>query len=376
MPKTWFQIQASADAGSPAEIFLFDEIGGWGIGANEFRAALNSVRESKSILLKVNSPGGDVMTAYAIHNMIRELKVPVTARVVGIAASAASYIALAADEIESFDNALFHIHEAWGVAIGTADEMRTTADFLEQNSEMMLSKYAERAGMTLDELKAKLKAEGGDWWMNGNAASEAGFVDRVIDGEVAIAALAAFDTRRFSVMPKELKSLTEEQEAPAVETEAAPAEETPAPTATEETPATEEMKPAEFVEQAVASLKKARATRAQVEALEAQVSSLNAKISELEAANSQLVATAQVMNELRAEIKKHEEEERTVSARAAEIAASHGLKPDEQRDLPAPHEDAPLSDQYAAISDPAERSAFYNKHKAVLSKPSALFKTK
>ena len=380
--KTWFSIAPRAAVSDSADISIFGDIGGWDVNADTFHRELKALGPVSAITLKINSYGGSVIDAYAIHNMLLDTGAQITARVYGVAASAASYIALAAARIEMYSNALFHIHEAWGVAIGTASELRQEADFLDQNSNMMLAKYAARAGMSIDDLKAKLTAEGGDWWMSGQQAVEAGFAHTVLDQQVALAA-RAIDTRRFKRMPDALASTTPDDQPPVepsapVEPAVEPADqvassaasevpETPVePSAPEVVEPTGAEEPQAFVQAATESLKRSRATRAQVESLEAQVAQRDARILELEAATSELTTLKASVNELRAEIARHTAEQKTIAAAAADIAATHGLAPAAAAVLPSPGDGETLNklEQYNAITDPAERSAFLAKHKA------------
>lgn len=387
--KKWFAIAPRAAATDTAEISIFGDIGGWDVNADQFHRELKALGLVSAITLKINSYGGSVIDAYAIHNMLKDTGAQITARVYGVAASAASYIALAASRIEMYSNALFHIHEAWGVAIGTAAELRSEADFLEQNSDMMLTAYAARAGMSLADLKAKLSAEGGDWWMSGQQAVDAGFAAVVIDQTIALAASASpIDTRRFKRMPDAL-TLSAEAVSPVEPT--APVEPTPPPAApaAEETtslaepeaapvePPAPEAPPAEptgteepqaFVAAATESLKRSRATRAQVEALEAQIAQRDTRIAELEAAANELTALKASVSALQAEVAKHTAEQKTLAAAAAEIAASHGLQPAAAAALPSPvsADTTSILDQFNAITDSGERQAFFKKHKAAI----------
>lgn len=385
--KKWFSIAPRAAASDAAEISIFGDIGGWDVNADQFHRELKALGPVSAITLKINSYGGSVIDAYAIHNMLLDTGAQITARVYGVAASAASYIALAASRVEMYSNALFHIHEAWGIAIGTASELRQEADFLEQNSDMMLAKYASRAGMTTEDLKAKLTAEGGDWWMSGQQAVDAGFAAVVLDQQVALAAFAAIDTRRFSRMPDAIPLSAEatppvepetapvappaeaSPEAPATpaEPEAPAAVEPPAPEAPPAEPTGQE-EPQAFVAAATESLKRSRATRAQVEALEAQVAQRDTRIAELEAASAELTTLKASVNELRAEIARHQAEQKTLAVAAAEVAATHGLSPAAAALLPSPTsaEQVDHLAVFEGITDPGERQAYYAAHKAAI----------
>jgi hypothetical protein len=129
--KTWYQIKAKSDKPKAADISIYDEIGMWGVSASAFMRDLRSMGELDEINLSIHSPGGDVLDGWAIYNALKNNKAKVTARVEGLAASMASVILMAADEIEIPENAYVMIHNPWGVAIGDAEELRDTAELIE-----------------------------------------------------------------------------------------------------------------------------------------------------------------------------------------------------------------------------------------------------
>jgi ATP-dependent Clp endopeptidase proteolytic subunit ClpP len=186
--------------GSSAEIRLFDPIdswgGEWGISAKEFAATLDSLPDDTSeIKVLINSPGGEVFEAIAIMNMLRAHPAKVTAVVMGIAASAASFIAASADELVMMKNSELLIHNAWGLAVGDANDMRETADQLEHLSRNFAEVYASRSGDTADEWLAVMAK---DTLFSADEAVARGLADRV-EGEVDIdVAKARFDLSMFA----------------------------------------------------------------------------------------------------------------------------------------------------------------------------------
>lgn len=179
---------------------LYDPIdswgGDWGVSAKEFAAALDALPESTSrIWLHINSPGGEVFEAVTILNLLRRHPAGVTAVVDGLAASAASFIAAGADEVVMARNAQFMIHDAWGVCIGNAADMRGLADLLDKLSNNIASIYADRAGGTLDGWRAAMLAES---WYTADEAVAAGLADRVEQQQSTDpSARAAFDLSSF-----------------------------------------------------------------------------------------------------------------------------------------------------------------------------------
>src|SRR5258707_661628 len=117
---SWYRIEALSDE---AEIYVYDEIGLYGRTANDFIQELSQLN-ADAIRLHLNSPGGDVFDGIAIYNALKSSTAQITVQVDALAASIASVIAMAGDRVEVANNAQFMIHDARGVGLGTADEMR------------------------------------------------------------------------------------------------------------------------------------------------------------------------------------------------------------------------------------------------------------
>ncbi len=172
----WYTIRNITE--DDAEIFIYDEIGYWGITANDFISELRDLKAT-DIALHINSPGGDVFDGVAIFNALRRHKAAISVWVDGIAASSASFIAMAGSEVVMSPHAQMMIHEASGLCIGPADDMRSMAEILDKSSDNIASIYAERTGGTVKDWRARMKAE---TWFSDTEAVEAGLADRV-DGE-------------------------------------------------------------------------------------------------------------------------------------------------------------------------------------------------
>jgi ATP-dependent Clp endopeptidase proteolytic subunit ClpP len=181
---SWYEIKNHADA---SEIWIYDEIGYWGIGAKDFILELNAIK-SKQISMHINSPGGEVFDGNAIYNAIKNHPASVTTYIDGIAASIASVIALAGDKVIMAENAIYMMHNPFGLVIGNADEMRKMADVLDKICDSMLGAYVSKSGKTQDEIRSLLDAE---TWMNADEAKEAGFVDE-ISGKMDMAACVKY----------------------------------------------------------------------------------------------------------------------------------------------------------------------------------------
>ncbi|RZU61748.1 head maturation protease, ClpP-related [Zhihengliuella halotolerans] len=194
-PRQWYRMETDTEKRS-AEIFIYEQIGGWfGISAQEFARELAAL-DVDDIDLRVNSPGGSVYDGVAIMNAIRRHPANVTATVDGIAASAASFLIMAADEIVMGRGAELMIHDAWTIAMGNADELAKDVANLNRLSDSIAALYSERAGGTGEQWRTAMKAE---TWYSAAEAVEAGLADRV-DGSVeADADASAFsDVVRFA----------------------------------------------------------------------------------------------------------------------------------------------------------------------------------
>lgn len=129
-----------------------------------------------AVTVHINSPGGSVTDALAIYHVLRKHPGPVTAIVDGLAASAATIVMLAADEVVMAEHSLLMVHNPWTAATGGADEMRKTADTLDKAAGEMVSLYAERTGRASEAIASIMAAE---TWFNAYEAVEAGFAHRV-----------------------------------------------------------------------------------------------------------------------------------------------------------------------------------------------------
>ena len=176
--RQWFTMKTEDKT---AEIVIYDEIGKswWGedtVSAKQFLDDLTALGDVDAITLRVNSPGGDVFDGVAIHNSLKNHKAKVTAHVDGIAASAASFIVMAADKIVMPANSFLLIHGASGMSWGNADDMRAVADDLDRIDKSLTSTYVARAGSTTAKVKALMKE---DRLMDAAEAKDWGFADEV-----------------------------------------------------------------------------------------------------------------------------------------------------------------------------------------------------
>ena len=204
--KTWYSIQAKAD--QSADISIFDEIGFFGVNAKQFIGDLKAI-DAKTIKLAINSPGGSVFDALAMYNALRQHPANVEVTVLGVAASAASLVAMAGDTIVMPENAFMMIHNPLNFAYGNADELREMADVLDKIGASLVATYANRTGLPEAEIKALLDAE---TWLNAEEAVIKGFADEL---QPALKVAASFDMER---LPDNVRASI----APAAEPEPAP----------------------------------------------------------------------------------------------------------------------------------------------------------
>ncbi|WP_211242673.1 ClpP-like prohead protease/major capsid protein fusion protein [Halopseudomonas bauzanensis] len=200
--ESWYSIKALAKG--EAEILLYDEIGMWGITAQQFARDLKALGDLSLISLRIHSPGGDVFEGTAIYNLLKNHPARVEAHIDGLAASMASVIAMAADTIYMPENAMMMVHKPWGIQGGDADDMRRYAELLDKVESTLISAYVIKTGRTEEDIKALLKSE---TWMTGREAVEAGFADQITEPLQAAAQLSSKRMQEFDHMPEALKAL-------------------------------------------------------------------------------------------------------------------------------------------------------------------------
>jgi ATP-dependent protease ClpP protease subunit len=190
--KCWYNIAARADSPRHAEVSIHDEIGFWGIRFQDFARDLKALGELDSITVSLNSPGGEIFDGIALYNHLANHRAHITVRVEGIAASIASVIAMAGDDIQIPENAMIMVHNPWAITLGDAEEMRKMADVLDTMRTAILSAYRKKTGLEDAELIEMMDAE---TWMLGPAAIEKGFADTLLGSVHMANAVRAFDTQ-------------------------------------------------------------------------------------------------------------------------------------------------------------------------------------
>ncbi|WP_420503310.1 ClpP-like prohead protease/major capsid protein fusion protein [Proteus mirabilis] len=199
--KSWFRMQAKED--QTADIYIYDEIGGWGISARRFTEDLISLGNLSHINLHIHSPGGEVFDGIAIYNQLKNHSATITVYIDGLVASMASVIAMVGDTVIMPKNAMMMIHKPWGVSWGDANDMREYADLLDKLENVLIPAYVAKTGKTTEEITAMLEQE---TWLDGDECVEHGFADKVIEPVKAMASLTSKRIEEFSSMPSAIKN--------------------------------------------------------------------------------------------------------------------------------------------------------------------------
>lgn len=197
-------VRSAADDDADNTISVLDIIGedwwtGAGVTAKRVSAALRQIGK-QDVVVNINSPGGDYFEGLAIYNMLREHPANVTVKVLGIAASAASVIAMAGDEIQIARAGFLMIHNTWVLAMGDRHQLRDVADWLEPFDQAAVDIYAARSGMKDAEIAKMLDRE---TWIGGSDAVAKGFADSLLDSdEVSTKAKNSSDGRPVATAHK------------------------------------------------------------------------------------------------------------------------------------------------------------------------------
>ncbi len=202
----WADGPMAAEADEPNTISIYGVIGedfwtGEGFTAKKAAGILRSIGK-KPVTVNINSPGGDMFEGLAIYNLLREHPAAVTIKVMGVAASAASIVAMAGDEVLMGTGSIMMIHNAWGLVIGNRHDFADAASVFETFDGSMASIYAARTGMPEEDIMALLdgpsRASDGTY-MTAAEAIEKGFADAEFEGsDGAVQARAAIPTEALA----------------------------------------------------------------------------------------------------------------------------------------------------------------------------------
>lgn len=196
-----YRIQAKGN--KAAEVYIYEDIGaGWfgGVSAKQFADDLKAMGNVNSIDVRINSYGGDVFDGLAIYRQLVDHGATVTTYVDGVAASIASIIAMAGNEIVISESGFLMIHNAWTMAYGDSPSLRDVADRLDAVTEQLAGVYVKRTGKTKEEVAAWMNEE---TWFNSSDAVTNGFASRV-SSNLQIAAKADPTKLKFRSAPQAL----------------------------------------------------------------------------------------------------------------------------------------------------------------------------
>lgn len=208
MPKkTWYGITNKAGNQPEAEISIYDDIGAWGVTAKDFITDLKAIH-TEVIRLEISSLGGSVFDALAMFNALRAHPAKIHAKVMGVAASAASYVLMAADTIEMPENAFLMVHNPLSDAFGNAEALRDMAEVLDKFGNALIGTYVARSGQPEEKVRELLDAE---TWLSATEAKALGFIDQIT---ASLKVTACFEQER---VPEAVRAVFQAAAAPAPE---------------------------------------------------------------------------------------------------------------------------------------------------------------
>jgi len=347
--QTWFSFRAAADS---LTIDITDVIGYFGVSAHDFLDRVKSAGSFSSVELNINSPGGDVIDGFVIYDGLRALGVPITANVIGTAASMASVVLLAADPDKRniAENAQVMIHRVTSGAGGNADELEAAAKITKQFEDRIVAVYVERTGNEEEQIREWMKTSQGTWFM-GQDAIDAGFASGMIKKKKP----AAFKNEwaaRFTMLPAALfdsagKDMDNQTPPPAPEIEPIPAAEpetqviepiSPTPETPVEHETAPEVEAKGILERITAAFTGSEKLKAELAKASAALIDRDGEIAALKAEVQALKPQAAQLTEITAKLAEAEAKAKSVGLAAAEIAAAHGLRSEQLAELPAPSE--------------------------------------
>lgn len=201
MSKNWFSMNTSRSSGV-GEIAIYSDIGEWGVSAKDFNASLNALGSPRELRISISSNGGDVSAGFAIYNMLERHPANKVVTVEGLAASMASVIAMAGNEIIMPSNSMLMIHNPWGGVTGDSDQIISFGEALSKMRDAIADAYVKRSGIKRSEVFAMMDRE---TWLSAEEAVSLGLADRV---EEPRQMAALIDTNKFRNTPVALKKIT------------------------------------------------------------------------------------------------------------------------------------------------------------------------
>ena len=213
--KHWYSLKARGEAETRSiEVYVYGEIGTWGITANQFVRDLAAMDDGVSpIVVAFNSVGGDLFDGLAIHNALSRLGERCTGRVDALAASAASVAVCGAHKVVIASNAMLMIHNPWTYASGDAEDLRKVATALDQAMEAIIAAYKAKAP-NIDEVELR-RLVNAETWLTASEAVALGLADEVGEGVTVKACLGQGGAlQRYQHAPQALLAQLEEEPEP------------------------------------------------------------------------------------------------------------------------------------------------------------------
>jgi len=210
--KAPYEIKATSP--DQTELFITDVLG-WPF--NDINAMVRdlSTIKTKDILVRLNSPGGDPIDTFSLYHAFKNHPSNVVFRIEALAASAASFLPLSANEVQSYPSSLYMIHNSWVMAIGNRFDLQDTADILEKIDTNMQDIYTAKTKIGKKEMADMMKAE---TWFTAKEAKAKGFIDTILDGKPV---KAEFDLSIFANVPDNIDDDPQGRELTRKETERA-----------------------------------------------------------------------------------------------------------------------------------------------------------
>jgi ATP-dependent Clp protease protease subunit len=200
----------TAKANAEADIFIYEDVGeGWfgGVSAKQFAKDIKALGGVQTINLHLNSAGGDVFDGFAIYRQLVDHKARVVTHIDGLAASIASVIAMAGNEIKIAEAGFLMIHDAWGMSVGNADDMRKMAETLETTSGAIADVYTSRTKNKAEKVRDWMREE---TWFTGADAVKEGFADQVMEN-MKVAAKLDPSRHKYRHLPAALAPVSRPQ---------------------------------------------------------------------------------------------------------------------------------------------------------------------
>lgn len=232
----WYSIRDMGEGDAKViEVFIYGEIGYWGVTSGDFIRDLQAQDDGVSkVLVHFDTIGGDLFDGIAIHNTLRTLGERCTGRIDGACFSAGSVAVCGAHRIEMADNALMMIHNPWTWMAGGSEELRKMADMMDKAREGIIASYQHRE-LTVDEAELSRMIDE-ETWLTPAEAKAFGFVDEILGAGQPLARNAAMGKilNRYRNVPEAARQLVAEVEpdpAPTPDPEPAPTPEPQSPEA-------------------------------------------------------------------------------------------------------------------------------------------------